>query len=273
MVHQRLCCYPVSVALWRAAHLYRSAGWASLHQSNQKEREMKTVGIMIACCLGCNTLGFAGTATNRVGSINATESQDVTESLRKTLQVRVPDHLRQENPTKNGTEFNLGDVFQVLKRLSMEEGWQPDYDYHFDGMGGCPVVYARGPNGKRDDFLAHVRADSTTDGFFQLALLALMHDQFYLWWHAGYKQVTPIVSADDMKWLPDEVTAKLKSHDLAPTVVQKPDGEVVVNICTFSEWDGVARVPIRMQASFPHSPKPQKDGITVLAPYDCGILF
>jgi hypothetical protein len=76
-----------------------------------------------------------------------------------------------------------------------------------------------------------------------------------------------------MRGLPEEVAAKAKRRDLAPTVVQKPDGEVVVSICIFSAWGGVQKVPIRMKASFPHNPEEDEEGARILVPYDSGIRF
>ena len=35
-------------------------------------------------------------------------------------------------------------------------------------------------------YLDYVQTDGSEEGFFQLALLTLMGDQFYLWWHANY---------------------------------------------------------------------------------------
>jgi len=239
----------------------------------RKEEKMRETTSGATCCLTNCTCTGAETANDSEAVVNLEEAQTVTDSLRKTLAVKIPEHLINPNLAKNGEKFSLAEVFKVLKRLSMQQGWQADYDYYFNELDGYPVVYARNTNGRHGKLLQHVKSDNTADGYFQLALLALMHDKFYLWWHAGYNKVTPIVAAGDMKTLPNEVVTKVKPLDLVPTVAKKPDGEVVVSICVFSEWDGVSKVPIHMKATFPHNPRPEMDGAEVLAPYDSGICY
>ncbi|HBD08695.1 MAG TPA: hypothetical protein DCZ69_10580 [Syntrophobacteraceae bacterium] len=126
--------------------------------------KMKIATIMIAFSLACYVCTCAAATSSPASSVNLTEAQEVTEALRNTLQVKVPSHFMQKNPTKKGTELSMEEVLRVLNRLSMEPQWRPDYDYLFDGMGGYPVVYALGPNGTRDNLLSHVKTDGTTEG-------------------------------------------------------------------------------------------------------------
>ncbi len=55
----------------------------------------------------------------------------------------MPESLATENPMKTGGEFDAMDYFTVFDHLSMEPGYALDYVYHWDGMGGYPVLYAR----------------------------------------------------------------------------------------------------------------------------------
>ncbi len=50
------------------------------------------------------------------------------------------DHLRTENPTKNGSEFDVNKYFSALPLLTMEEGLELDYVYEFPGLLGVPIM-------------------------------------------------------------------------------------------------------------------------------------
>lgn len=205
--------------------------------------------------------------------INQALARRVTLDLKNILFVPVPKSFLLNNPQKDGTEINLSDVFRVMPGLSMEKEWRPDYDYDYQFVGGRPIVYALGPNGQREELLAHVICDGTSDGFFQLAMLTLMYDHFYLFWHAEYDAINPIVSGDDFKFLPQKVTANVGPQDILPAVARASSGEVVVTICVFSPFGGLSRVPVRMGVRFPHNPERQYKQETVLVPYQSNICF
>ncbi len=244
---------------------------------------MKVITLLIIFVLGLSGCRTAGTSKNSLdseklereqkASFNLVEAQEVTNSLLEALRVKIPEHLKQENATKDGTEFGMGEFFRVFQRLSMVPGWSADYDYHFDGMGGRPVVYAHGPHGEKEELFDYVKTDGTADGFFQLAMLKLMHDQFYIFWHAAYGQIVPVLSGKDIKDLPEEIVLQIDAGDVTPTIEIRPDGEFIASIVVFNMWIGLIRIPIHMSADFPHRPKIFEDGVSLLVQYDCGIAF
>lgn len=210
----------------------------------------------------------------------------------------LPDHLMQEDPHKNGSEFDVNDYFDVLDHLSMEPGYVLDYVYMYDGMGGSPLLFARPDDypapatqteyaaalqaGDVDrDYLSHVQIDGTEEGFFQFVVLKEIGGQFYLFWHAYYFD-TVIVCAperiDDIVSRPDDYgnpfTRKQKRDaraiDPAP-VVDVGDDSVTVEVVMFSDWGGFARGTYEISKSFPHTVL--DSDFEVLVEYDCGIMF
>ncbi len=114
--------------------------------------------------------------------------------------LRTPEHLLVENAQRDGSEFDPNLYFTVLTHLSMSPGYVLDYVYHYDGMGGRPVLYAR-PEGlalyrsyeefaasslEADAYLKAVVVDGTPESYFELVVLSIMGGQFYLDWHANY---------------------------------------------------------------------------------------
>lgn len=98
------------------------------------------------------------------------------------------------NAGKKPGDFDPNRFFSVLKRLSMEPGFLLDYVYAYDYAGGYPLLYALrsgaqpigspvSPEVERpapDPFL-HLRTDGTPKSFFELTVLRIMGEQFYLW--------------------------------------------------------------------------------------------
>jgi len=112
--------------------------------------------------------------------------QALTEGL------ELPANFQTENPVKTGGEFDVMYYFKVLDHLSMEAGYVLDYVYHYDRMGGYPILYAYligqpayateadlAAAGKTPDYLDYVQADDTPESYFQFIMLAEMGRQFY----------------------------------------------------------------------------------------------
>jgi hypothetical protein len=68
-------------------------------------------------------------------------TQDAMKAL--TRELRIPEHFKEKDAKKKVGEFDPGTFFSVLKHINMEPGYRLDYVYHFDGIGGYPVLYAR----------------------------------------------------------------------------------------------------------------------------------
>jgi hypothetical protein len=213
----------------------------------------------------------------------------------------VPDHLQAENAEKRGDEFDANAFFTVLDRLSPQSGHVLDYVYCYDFMGGYPMLYVRpegatpyrtcsehanalddaAGSGDRYDYLEEIQVDGTAEGFFQLALLRVMGNQFYLHWHANYNDALVICNQEGLEkilssegWIgdsiPDDVKESARELDLAP-VVEFSEDAVSVHLTIFTKWGGFIRLHYSIQREFPH--KFLDFSEETLVPYDCGIQF
>ena len=220
-----------------------------------------------------------------------------------------PEHLLKENAVRTGDEFDVNRYFTVLDHLSMEPGYTLDYVYCYDGSGfaGFPKLYARPDviptksattdtpptgdqpwyltcsdvGGSADSYLAHVQVDGTEEGFFQFAVLRLMGGQFYLHWHAGYRDtavvcdretVESIISDDGISGQPFSAEQKQAARAIDPApVVEMEDDVVTVKVVVFSKWGGFERATFRINRSFPYAILGSE--FETLVEYDCGIMF
>ena len=188
--------------------------------------------------------------------IKMTDAKVVVDELCSLLSADTPRHLLQENPQKNGTEISFSSIFSILTHIRMQDGWTADYDYHYGGIGGEPIVYALGRSGERENLLSHVVADESPEGWFQLALFTVMRNQFYRYWHAGYGYISPVVSSSDIEKLPAPVGSRLTEDIVCPSIEINDDGRIKVVLCVFREHGGGAfRITFAMNRHFPHEIK------------------
>ena len=172
----------------------------------------------------------------------------------------------------------------VLDRLSLEEGYVLDYVYCDWGGGAAPVVYARAVGASPysscsaflsqfpgaslysppRDYLIHVRTDGTEIGFFQWVVLAIMANQFHLFWHAMYDDYIPVCTSEAVaRVLPivgelgcGEVFAPIdadeaRALDLQPRVTLGEE-EVEVRLVVFTLWGGFIERTYKITRSSPH---------------------
>ena len=121
----------------------------------------------------------------------------------------------QENLEAAGMRFDANEYFNVLTHLKPEEGYVLDYAYFAPGGDGLPRVYARpedepasGYSAEFDEseigkFLEHIQTDGTEQGFFELVLLSIMGEQFYLAWHANYNDWEVVASQERLEEIVD----------------------------------------------------------------------
>jgi hypothetical protein len=210
--------------------------------------------------------------------------------------MKIPQYFLADNPTKQGGEFDVNQYFGILNHLSMQPGYSLDYVYHYDGMGGYPVLYAyptgQAPYateadldaaGKPASYLDFVQADDTPEGYFQFALLALMGSQFYLDWHANYNDsqlvcdkaavMATVASTDHISGMPMPLKARVQARFLQDVEPRVTLGEqtVEVRIVRFTEWGGFFRRTYTLQRQFPHTILDVRE--ENLVPYDCGVMF
>jgi hypothetical protein len=210
--------------------------------------------------------------------------------------LELPANFRTENPAKTGGEFDVMQYFFVLDHLSMEPGYVLDYVYHYNGMGGYPVLYARmaaqpayateadlTAAGETPNYLDYVQADDTPEGYFQFIVLAKLGRQFYKFWHAGYSDVglvcdkagvmAAVASADQNFGKPMPLPARLRASILGYVEPRVLIGEktVEVRIITFTLWGGFFRQTHTLQRRYPHTILNTQE--VNLVPYDCGVMF
>jgi len=213
-----------------------------------------------------------------------------------TSGMKIPQYFLADNPVKQGGEFDVTQYFGVLDHLSMQPGYSLDYVYHYDGMGGYPVLYAfptgQAPYateadlvtaGKPPSYLDFVQADDTPEGYFQFVLLAIMGNQFYLNWHANYNDsqivcdkaavMATVASTDHITGMPMGLKARVQARflqDVEPRVIIG-EQTVEVRIVTFTQWGGFFRRTYTIQLHFPHTILDVQE--ENLVPYDCGVMF
>ncbi|KQC15523.1 MAG: hypothetical protein APR56_00750 [Methanosaeta sp. SDB] len=238
-----------------------------------------------------------------VTRISPSYSKDIVADFEAlTDSQELPDHLAGEDAEKVEGDFDVGLYFTILDQLSMKGGRVLDYVYHYAGIGGAPVLYARKavvppyrnyseylaaeataePEEREDYYLRFVDTGGTPEGFFQLTLLMIQGEQFYQFWHAAYNDDRIVSDLEDARaslgggWVGvDESTvegllADLGKFDLAPVVSMGRD-LVKVEVVAFTKWGGFVKRSIVMEREFPHLILEEKS--EVLVPYECGILF
>jgi hypothetical protein len=109
--------------------------------------------------------------------------------------------------------------------LNIAPGYQLDYLYFLDHLGGKPVLYARpidnAPfqtyeeflqsygeeiSGESSyaalnhayDYLDQIQIDGSPESYFQFIVLALLGDQFYLDWHGLYNDTMILCDSSDL---------------------------------------------------------------------------
>jgi len=230
--------------------------------------------------------------------------EDIDQLKRLLTSQSIPDHLLVDDPVMMGGEFDLMSIFDILDHIRMEEGYKLAYVYHYDFMGGYPIVYAYNieaePFVSHQEYLAgraeclaaddalpgcsaldHVETDGSDLGYLQLVLLDLMGSQFYRYWHAQYNDTTPIATqtaleemiasvSDPYIPLTDQEQKKAKAIDPTPQVNIGED-VIRVRVVWFTKWGGFYESWVEIQKEFPHTII--QDSTENLLEYDCGLMF
>jgi len=207
-----------------------------------------------------------------------------------------PAHFQQENPAKQGGEFDVMQYFSVFDHLSMQAGYTLDYVYHFDGLGGYPILYVRPEGqdpyltesdmiatGEPPNYLNFVQTDDTPEGWFQYVVFSMTAQRFYLFWHANYNDqsivcdkqavMMTVNAMNSMSGQPMPLKTKIQARFLQNVEPRVQTGEdtVTVEVTTFTMWGGFYRRSYTLQRSFPHTILDRQE--ENLIPYDCGIVF
>jgi hypothetical protein len=210
--------------------------------------------------------------------------------------LEIPQYFLTDNPVKQGGEFDVMQYFEVLDHLSVQPGYALDYVYHYDGMGGYPILYAYPVDqtpyateadltaaGETANYLDHIQTNDTPESYFQFVLLALKGEQFYLNWHANYndtqvvcdnadaKDIVAMLNGDFGYRMP--LVSRLRAYLLGNVTPSVIIGEqtVEVRFVTFTRWGGFYLTTYTISRSFPHTIQDVQE--KSLIPYDCGIMF
>ncbi len=229
------------------------------------------------------------------GSVSSCrQTVDAISSLTGGLE--LPANFQTNNPVKKGGEFDVMQYFSVLDHLTLQTGYILDYVYHYDGMGGNPILYVRPASkppysreadlaaaGETSSYLDYIQVDDTAESYFQLAVLSMMGSQFYLYWHANYSDsqiicekvdITDIVNSLDGDFgYPISPISRIRAALLSGVdpVVNIGERSAEVRIKTFTRWGGFYQQIFTISRSMPHTILEVQE--KNLVPYDCGVLF
>lgn len=184
-----------------------------------------------------------------------------------------------EQPVKQEGDFDVASYMSVLDHLSLPEGTTLDWVYNFDWGGGNPVIYVRSVNDepfasfedyqaamcdkrKCPDYLEEITPmGGYPQGYMQLAVLDVMAEQFYLYWHANYNDYTILYNEATLEAtledaldeyvtdsefecgsLTQEEIERVRNLDVTPKVKYNPvENTVETSILVFTKWGGFSR--------------------------------
>jgi hypothetical protein len=212
--------------------------------------------------------------------------------------LEFPQHFWEENPAKQGGEFDPNRYFEVFTHLSMQDGYVLDYVYHQDGFGGFPVFYARpvdqppyateaeyqAASPDSSHYLSFVLPQESPEGYFEYAALSTLAGQFYLDWHANYSdwqvlcgkadvdEIIQLFEGEDSFDAPMTATQKRQARAIKnpQPSVELTDETAIVTMLLFTKWGGFYLREFTINRA-DHSILDVQD--TQLVEYECGVLF
>ncbi len=255
------------------------------------KKRIVSLAVILAVTLACQVLTpkseREGTVINNCASI--------VQGMIDIQSVEIPKSLM-ETGIKTGGEFDVNDYFKVLTHLSMEDGYTLDYVFSVDFLGSLPLLYARPvdqppytsmeavPEGmKLGGYREHLKIEDVEQGYFEYAVMNVLAGQFYLVWHAEYKDDEIVCDGDAAQVIVDaledgdfgyKLDLKQKAQvramtDIEPVVRLTEEG-AIVELVTFTKWGGFFRRTYTISRSFPHTVEMNEEN---LVEYDCGIMF
>jgi hypothetical protein len=250
---------------------------------------------LIAAMLACQAV-FPTRPPAETPDLGCRETITAVNGLRSDL--TFPQYFGEENPAKQGGEFDPNRYFEAFTHLRMQEGYALDFVYHQDGMGGYPLLYARpldqAPYATETDYLAaasgqpdylsFVVPQDSAEGYFEYAAFAMLANQFYLDWHANYNDWQVLCNRDAVETIIQDLSGQ-DTFGIPLTAAQKrqaraiagpqPSVELsaetaVVKMLVFTRWGGFYQRSVTIGRA-DHSFIAEQD--EVLVEYDCGIAF
>jgi len=220
----------------------------------------------------------------------AQKTVDAFTDLQPTNDIQIVAQLMHSDLADN--KFDVNQYFSVLDGLHAEQGYVLDWVYwNRGGMGGLPVLYIRkiddAPYVSFEDYVSHasnasnmlyanngvffryldkIRIDDTPQGFFQFAVLRLLGDRFYLYWHEFYRETFIVCSKQGWKALLQHENARggvyappsakfvaaAYNLDFYPHI-RLGDKKVEINVTTYSPFEGLDLHYFEISREYPHT--------------------
>ena len=202
-------------------------------------------------------------------------------------------------------DFNPNHLLDLLPHLRIKPGYTLDYVYLDGSISGEPFLYVhratdppfenvweylhqsekceKGTNPTACNYLYFIETDGSKEGYFELVLLKMMGEQFYLYWHSYYndkeiiaseERLTELVNSIGRDDFSNELTDKQKRAalkiDPTPQFIFEP-GRVRVRVVWFTKWGGFKETTYTIST---YSPTIILQGLPVtLVKYDCGYIY
>jgi hypothetical protein len=120
--------------------------------------------------------------------------------------------------------------------------------------------------------------DGTAEGYFELVVLSIVANQFYLYWHALYNDKKVVCDREAVEAVIEELSTNMSTEvkrealglDFEPRV-EFEDEVVRVRVVTFTKWGGFFQEEYTISRSFPHLILEHEE--EQLVPYNCGVVF
>ena len=221
---------------------------------------------------------------------------DLISRIREIQQGEIPGNLLSKQPVRAGVEFDPNSYFEILKHLSLKEGYILDFAYAYhDGLGGHPCLYARPVNDapfesisqhqtweKRESVFDYLVADGSPESFFELVVFREVANQFYLFWHTAYNDLRIITATGEIEKIVSSVIrgarAKFTPAQAETALALDPEPQVELTetsasviYCTFTKWGGFALQQEVFSTVSPHMLL-CKDVLKTVK-YDCGVVY
>jgi hypothetical protein len=204
--------------------------------------------------------------------------------------------------------FDPNDYFKVFDHLSITPGYTLDYKYF---VGAAPSLYARESSAEPPasttaifdnaslpgpirseyswpllhsayNYIDRIHLDQSPESYFQLVALALLGDQFYLFWHANYNDLEIVCDPGDVEAIHKNLKPRNffmwplvqynSSLNINPTpVVLIADKTITLRIVVFTQWGGFFEKIYTLDKQNPANVIHIQSNS--LIGYDCGISF
>jgi hypothetical protein len=238
---------------------------------------------------------------------NSGRSNSVRQSATEYDYQAVVDALRRlqdEADRAFPKRFDPNTYFTHLRHVSMEPGYRLAYVYWGLLGNGRPYLYAHPTNvapfktyaeyeaalggweavaQHESEFLAHIRADGTKAGIFELVLLSVSAGQFHLYWHDGYNDARIVCDKGAMERTLTSCSSEGFGNPITTNQAEAARGLTLeprfsfsgetgsVAVVTFKHWGGFHQKTYTFKRAFPH--KVEEAQSTNVVPYSCGIVM